>query len=408
MSSIKKTLPIPILFKAFLVILLAADFFFYSYNAFGFHKKIIAQNDQHKKIEQFQKKAEDIDRKIEKSKARVLKFSGKESTIVYSLDRIDLSLNKAVKRVSANKSELATLDKKITNSTNEYKKLVKEIETTEDYAAKRLVALYKINRLGQLNLLATADSMYDLFQRKATLERVLEYDEEVREALIKDKARLNKVLNRLNDHQIKKISLEADINKQIKSMSQKREKRSKLLTEIRSKKSYELAAIESLKITATALDKKIKSLSSDLSRHDQKINSSFLAFKGLLIMPVRGKIINLFGHYQNTKFNVTNFRSGIDIKAKRGESVLAVCAGKVLYASWFKGYGNMIIIDHGNSYYTLYAHVEETFKAKGDAVETGEVIATVGDTGSMIGPNLHFEIRHHGKPVDPLKWLKTG
>ena len=191
-------------------------------------------------------------------------------------------------------------------------------------------------------------------------------------------------------------------------MSQKREKRSKLLTEIRSKKSYELAAIESLKMTATALDKKIKSLSSELNRHDQKINSSFLAFKGLLIMPARGKIIKFFGPYQNTKFNVINFRSGIDIKAKRGESVLAVCSGKVLYSSWFKGYGNMIIIDHGNSYYTLYAHVEEIFKAKGEAVETGEVIATVGDTGSMIGPNLHFEIRHHGKPVDPLKWLKTG
>jgi len=408
MSSIKKTLPIPILFQAFLVILLAADLFFHSYGAFGFHKKIIAQNDHGNKIEQFRKEAEDINRKIEKSKARVLKFSGKESTIIYSLDRIDLSLNKAVKRVSANKSELATLDKKITTTTNEYKKLIKEIETTEDYAAKRLVALYKINRLGQLNLLATADSMYELFQRKATLERVLEYDEEVREALIKDKARLKKVLNRLNDQQIKKISLEADINKQIKIMSQKREKRSKLLTEIRSKKSYELAAIESLKMTSIALDKKIKSLSLELNRHDQKINSSFLAFKGLLIMPVRGKIINFFGPYQNTKFNVTNFRSGIDIKAKRGESVLAVCAGKVLYSSWFKGYGNMIIIDHGNSYYTLYAHVEETFKAKGDAVETGEVIATVGDTGSMIGPNLHFEIRHHGKPVNPLKWLKTG
>ena len=68
----------------------------------------------------------------------------------------------------------------------------------------------------------------------------------------------------------------------------------------------------------------------------------------------------------------------------------------------------MIIIDHGTNYYTVYAHLEETFKSKGDLVETGEVIATAGDTGSMTGSKLYFEVRHHGKPVNPLLWLKKG
>ena len=68
----------------------------------------------------------------------------------------------------------------------------------------------------------------------------------------------------------------------------------------------------------------------------------------------------------------------------------------------------MIIIDHGDHYYTIYAHAEEVFKNKGEMVEPGEVIATVGDSGSMIGPALHFEVRHHGKPEDPLNWLKKG
>ena len=68
----------------------------------------------------------------------------------------------------------------------------------------------------------------------------------------------------------------------------------------------------------------------------------------------------------------------------------------------------MIIINHGDNYYTLYAHAEELFTSKGDIVEMGEVVATVGDSGSMIGPNLHFEVRHHGKPLNPLKWIKKG
>ncbi len=122
-------------------------------------------------------------------------------------------------------------------------------------------------------------------------------------------------------------------------------------------------------------------------------------------MPVKGKIVSHFGPYKNTEFNVKNFRSGIDIKAGKGSPIRAVCVGQILYSSWFKGYGNMIIIDHGNNFYTLYAHAEELFKTEGDHVETGEVIATVGDTGSMTGPGLHFEVRHHGKPLDPVKWL---
>jgi septal ring factor EnvC (AmiA/AmiB activator) len=105
---------------------------------------------------------------------------------------------------------------------------------------------------------------------------------------------------------------------------------------------------------------------------------------------------------------VQNFQKGIDIKAGKGQPVRAVRMGKVIFSGWFKGYGNMMIIDHGDHYHTLYAHAEELFKAKGEYVEAGEVIATVGDTGSMKGPGLHFEIRHHGKAVNPMKWIKKG
>jgi len=363
---------------------------------------------EEKEIDRLKKKAEVVEKKIDKSQAEVLKYSRKESTIIHSVNKIDFSLNKARRQFSANKSKLSTLEKNISKTTNEYKKLIKKIESTEDYAAKRLVALYKINQMGQLHLLVTADSMHELFRRKMALERILENDEEIRKTFIEDKVRLKKVLNRLNQQQIKKVSLEASINKQIGIMSQKRKNRKKLLKEIRSKKSYELAALDSYKKTAKALDQTIESLSMQLKQGNQDNKSSFPAFKGLLKMPVRGNIVRFFGTYKNDKFNVTNFSSGIDIRAKRGEPVAAVSDGKIIYSSWFKGYGNMIIIDHGSSYYTLYAHLEEVFRAKGAEIETGEVIATVGDTGSLTGPNLHFEVRHHGKPVDPLDWLKAG
>ena len=106
---------------------------------------------------------------------------------------------------------------------------------------------------------------------------------------------------------------------------------------------------------------------------------------------------------------MNNFRSGIDIQAERGEPVRAVFRGEVLFAQWFKGYGNMLIIDHGEKYYTVYAHAQELFKKQGDFVETNEVVATVGNTASLSNvTSLYFEVRHQGKPIDPLTWLITG
>ena len=87
-------------------------------------------------------------------------------------------------------------------------------------------------------------------------------------------------------------------------------------------------------------------------------------------MPVQGKIVSHFGPYKSSKFNITYFKKGIDIKADRGEPIRAVCAGKILYSDWFRGYGNMIIIDHGDNYYSVFAHAEEIFKTKGYTVET--------------------------------------
>ena len=118
--------------------------------------------------------------------------------------------------------------------------------------------------------------------------------------------------------------------------------------------------------------------------------------------------MSFFGPFKNPKFNVVNFRSGIDIQADKGEPIRAVFAGKVIYSDWFRGYGNMLIIDHGEHYYTVYAHLEETFKSKGDTVGSDEVVATVGDSGSLSGPLLYFEVRHHGKPLDPLQWINAG
>jgi septal ring factor EnvC (AmiA/AmiB activator) len=355
--------------------------------------------------------AESIDRKIQAAKAELNLFAKRESELISSLYDIDHILNIAQKSILYFKGELDELEEELKKSELEFKTLTAKVQTVEAYAQKRLVALYKLSNLGQMPMLASAKSLNEVLQLKTALERILAYDENILTELMENQARLEQIVQLKKAKMEEKLALEAKYRKEIEAISKKKAQREKLLAYIRNKKSLELITIKALKKAAATLNTTIDSLkdTTEAEPSNQKVSSgNFPALKGLLKLPVKGKIITRFGAYKNTEFNIRNFRSGIDIRADKGEPIRAVYDGKVLYASWFKGYGNMIIIDHGKNFYTVYAHIEELFKGKGDTVETGEVVATVGDSDSLIGPELYFEIRHHGKPMDPLNWLAAG
>ncbi len=129
-------------------------------------------------------------------------------------------------------------------------------------------------------------------------------------------------------------------------------------------------------------------------------------FRGRLPWPAAGRVAASFGAQVHPRFGTRTFRNGVDIEAGEGTAVEAVLAGQVVYTGWFKGYGNLIIIDHGNELLTLYAHVSEIHVKDGENVRQGQRIGAVGDTGSLSGPRLYFEVRYRGKPQDPEQWLR--
>jgi septal ring factor EnvC (AmiA/AmiB activator) len=134
--------------------------------------------------------------------------------------------------------------------------------------------------------------------------------------------------------------------------------------------------------------------------------AAFEALRGKLDYPVHGKVAGSFGKTQHPEFAAELFRKGIDIDAPLGEEVHAVEAGKVIFADRFSGYGKMMIIDHGERYYSVYAHLGDILKQLGDSVGRGEAIAEVGDSDSLAGSRLYFEIRKDGKPIDPSPWFR--
>ena len=114
-----------------------------------------------------------------------------------------------------------------------------------------------------------------------------------------------------------------------------------------------------------------------------------------------------FGWQKHSKFNISVLNKGIEISSSIGQSVDAVSTGVAIYADWFKGYGKMIILDHGANFYTIYGHLSEITISVGERVEIGKNIGLAGDTGSLYGASLYFEIRKQGIPLNPLEWLKN-
>lgn len=133
--------------------------------------------------------------------------------------------------------------------------------------------------------------------------------------------------------------------------------------------------------------------------------SHFGALKGTLPLPARGIIGAGFGKVVNPRFNTVTVQKGLEILAEPETPVVAVAAGAVVYAGWLKGYGSLLIVDHGGGFHSLYAHLGATLAAVGQDVAAGSVIATVGEGGGLSGPSLYFELRRQGRAVDPLPWL---
>ena len=137
-----------------------------------------------------------------------------------------------------------------------------------------------------------------------------------------------------------------------------------------------------------------------------RVGTGFAGLRGRLAWPADGRVVGEYGAQVHPRFGTKTFRNGIDIDVAEGTSIAAVSPGQVLYTGWFRGYGNLIIVDHGGEYYTLYAHAANIRVAEGDEVKQGQVIGTVGDTGSLQGPRLYFEVRHGGQATGSrAQWL---
>jgi septal ring factor EnvC (AmiA/AmiB activator) len=267
----------------------------------------------------------------------------------------------------------------------------------------RLVALQLMVRVGELRLLASAPTLAELVKRRALLGKILESDaaalREAQETLL-EQERLTTARRTEASRQEALAALARDHRA---DATARRDRFRATLSAVRGERQVHERAASEAEAQSRKLAEFIEALPP--SRSGPTPYTGFASLRGRLPRPAGSRIEVGFGRVVDPRFRTVTVQKGVDIAAERGEEVHAVAPGRVVHAGWFKGYGNLVIVDHGEGFHTLVAHLASMTAAAGEEVDAGALLGTVGDTGSLKGSYLYFEVRENGKPIDPKPWL---
>jgi septal ring factor EnvC (AmiA/AmiB activator) len=201
-------------------------------------------------------------------------------------------------------------------------------------------------------------------------------------------------------------NLRASQREQKTALETSRARRGELLASLNREVRGQSQQIERLRADEKRLEQLIEELKTVLPEPPlpPRAGTPFAKLRGRLPLPTRGPILARYGGSKN----LGNFKwRGLLIGGREGQNVISVFRGRVVFADWLRGFGLLLILDHGDGYMTLYGHNQSLHKGVGDWVEAGEIVASLGNTGDMAQPAVYFEIRQNGQPRDPLIWCKA-
>jgi septal ring factor EnvC (AmiA/AmiB activator) len=256
--------------------------------------------------------------------------------------------------------------------------------------------------VGWMNLVFGSESVDEGLERIRFLRRLAQSDRE----LIAETRRQREVLDvaerRIREQRIRQKRLTEQVRQRREEAEQARARQMDALKLIHREEALHRRAIRELRAARRRLAGVVKAIEGKRSAA-----RGFRSWKGRLKPPVDGARVEVpYGLRVDPRFKTKTRHQGVDIRAQAGAKVKAVYPGKVAFAEPFQGYGLLVILDHGGGYYTLYAHLGRFLVAKGDKVSQGKAVGTLGNTGSLKGPYLYFEVREGGRAVDPQKWVR--
>lgn len=293
----------------------------------------------------------------------------------------------------------------------QYRLKQNEAETTRlrELLAVRLRLLYRERQTGFWRALVTAPSLSQGFMRLKCFHVLAEQNGDLIRRLLTRRNEMQAQHLELGQREDQAADLEQSARQSVVKIKSHQASREQILRRVRQERSEQEQALQELNQASQRLTRLISDLEQRSRRLSQRLAQAgrqFAQQRRALPWPTRGRVVTRFGRTKHPRFNTYILHKGIDIAGAMGQNVTSIAQGEVLFAEWFEGYGRMVILDHGAGYNSVYAHLQKILVSEGQAVQSGQVIGELGDSGTWKGPVLYFEIRRRGEALNPLEWLE--
>lgn len=337
--------------------------------------------------------------KIKNITAEQQKVRDQYDVVQTELRKTEQAISRGIKTIKRLNQKLAKKNKKLKALFKQQQQLEKQVAKQRTLLGQQIRAAYMTGKQAYIKLLLNQ-------QDPATMGRVMKYYDYLNQArkqqiddALETLQALEKVAEkiRLEKQKIEKLKATQLVEK--KELLAAKHKRSKVITELSQRIQSKQQALNQLRTNEHDLKVLLEAIVDILTAPQQ--HKSFQTFRGKMRWPVKGRVRHVYGKLRNNSKVRWN---GVVIDAREGSEVRAIARGRVAYADWLRGYGLLLIIDHGDGYMSLYGHNQSLVKEVGDWVEINEVISTVGMSGGQKKSALYFEIRKNGQPNNPGKW----
>lgn len=352
----------------------------------------------------------DLDRlrgQITALEAQLADMSERRGTLVDEFEAADVELALSRRQLELIQVRLQVLYQQSTDREAEVDRLTEALATARQELAARVVALYRMGPLSYSRFLFAADDPEEILANYQLVGRLAS----------QDRTLVANIVIRMDEHQRAVEAMEETAQRwsatreeeteAIASLTLQQEVRQELIRQIDIEASAGRQALAEQEESAVALEVLLGEVGSEpVVTEGGAAPPAFGAARGDLPWPADGPVTETFGRKVHPVYDTVTLFKGIEIDAGAGTSVEAVYQGRVAFADWFQNYGLVVIVNHGNDFFTIYGHLDAVRVRTGEWVDAGAEVGTVGETGSLIGPSLYFEIREGSEAVNPVQWLR--
>lgn len=343
----------------------------------------------------------DIQSQIQQKQKQIERQLANAKVLQTQLKQAELNISNTAKSLNVTRNSLKQNTTKQLELTQQQTSLKKQQKQQQSALAEQLKSMYMAGDYDYAKMLFNLDDA-SRFERTLSYYQYLNQARKTQidtfRALV---AQIQQVTLDLQEKQAELLVLEKEQRQQREKLKQQQDQRQQTLVKIENQINSEAAQIEQLQINEQALIKAIEEAERIAQQRPLNL-TGFAKLRGKLTKPTEGRLRKMFGRSRQGQVKW----KGVLFNGNTGASVKAIHDGRVLYANWLRGFGLVTVLDHGDGYMSLYGHNQALLKNVGDEVQSGETIALVGQSGGQSSPNLYFEIRHKGLPVNPVKWLR--